>query len=312
MINSYWLKTFDTLVETQSFTKTAKALFMSQPGVSQHIKKLENHIGQKLIIRQGKNFELTPHGQSVVRYARRLIEEEQLLHKNICDVDPHCGKCSVSCPDGVGVFIYPWLLDMQQQWPKLNIHFGFNPTHEVEKSIKNGDFDLGIITHQTIDPELIMEQISEERLCLILPEEKSIENFDQLEKLGFIDHPDGRMIATKVLSRIFKNTEIDISTLKTSGFINSIEKVCEPVARGFGYTVLHENIVNLSPVFEQLNVIVPEQALVQDINVIYNKKWPLHPRYRGVIDHLKLRFKARHQNLSNIKISVPRPVYKIA
>ena len=125
--------------------------------------------------------------------------------------------------------------------------------------------------------------------------------------------PDGKMIAAKVLPRIFKNTEIDILNLKTSGYVSSVEKVCEPVARGFGYAVLHENIVNFSPVFEQLNVIVPERPLVQDINVIYKKKWPLHPRYRGVIDHLKLRFKARQKNLSNIKIAAPYPVlYKIA
>ena len=41
MLNPVWLKTFVTLIETGHFTKTAEKLFMTQPGVSQHIAKLE-------------------------------------------------------------------------------------------------------------------------------------------------------------------------------------------------------------------------------------------------------------------------------
>ncbi|MRY60822.1 LysR family transcriptional regulator, partial [Parabacteroides distasonis] len=41
MINPLWLNTFKTLVEVGHFTQTAEKLYMTQPGVSQHIKKLE-------------------------------------------------------------------------------------------------------------------------------------------------------------------------------------------------------------------------------------------------------------------------------
>ena len=45
MFNPVWLNTFVTLVNTGHFTKTAEKLFMTQPGVSQHINKLENAFG---------------------------------------------------------------------------------------------------------------------------------------------------------------------------------------------------------------------------------------------------------------------------
>jgi DNA-binding transcriptional LysR family regulator len=45
MLNPNWLKTFVTLIDTGHFTKTAEKLFMTQPGVSQHINKLENSCG---------------------------------------------------------------------------------------------------------------------------------------------------------------------------------------------------------------------------------------------------------------------------
>ncbi|TMN84121.1 LysR family transcriptional regulator, partial [Pseudoalteromonas phenolica] len=44
MINPTWLNTFCTLVEVNHFTQTAERLFMTQSGVSQHIKKLEQQV----------------------------------------------------------------------------------------------------------------------------------------------------------------------------------------------------------------------------------------------------------------------------
>lgn len=48
MINPTWVNTFITLVNTGHFTQTAEKLFMTQPGVSQHIKKLEEQVGSEL------------------------------------------------------------------------------------------------------------------------------------------------------------------------------------------------------------------------------------------------------------------------
>ncbi len=294
MINSDWLKTFCSVAETKNFTKTAKNLYMTQSGVSQQIGKLEEYLGLQLIIREARQFELTPAGVSVFGYAQQLIFGEKLLLEQISNSDPHQGICRISSPGGVGTLIYPWLLDMQQQWSELNIHFVYNPTQEVEQIIKSGECDLGFITHQSNDLELSFEKVSQERLCLILPNTFKFNTFNDLENLGFIDHPDAKIIAAKVLPQIFKKTNIDLSSLKTSGYINSVNQICDPVARGFGYTVLHENVVRISQVFEQLQVIIPKQALIQDIYAIYKNNWPLHPRYKEVINYLKVRFEHFH------------------
>ena len=72
MLNPQWLDTFKVLVETGNFTRTAEQRFMTQPGVSQHIKKLEEACGCELVIRLGKGIELTEQGQRVYDYAQRL------------------------------------------------------------------------------------------------------------------------------------------------------------------------------------------------------------------------------------------------
>ena len=66
VINSQWLRTFITLVELKHYSQTADKLCMTQPGVSQHIKKLEAQMGARLLNRIGKKFELTEAGSQAV------------------------------------------------------------------------------------------------------------------------------------------------------------------------------------------------------------------------------------------------------
>ena len=72
MLNPNWLNTFKTLIDVGHFTKTAEKLFMTQPGVSQHIRKLEGACGHALIRRHKKNFEVTEQGRLVYEYAKQL------------------------------------------------------------------------------------------------------------------------------------------------------------------------------------------------------------------------------------------------
>ncbi|GAB3484633.1 LysR family transcriptional regulator [Marinomonas epiphytica] len=72
MLNVQYLNTFKKLVETASFTETAKQLSITQPAVSQHIKKLEDALGQTLFMRHGRKVSLTQHGQLLLEHVLTL------------------------------------------------------------------------------------------------------------------------------------------------------------------------------------------------------------------------------------------------
>ena len=72
MLNTQHLITFKTLVETGSFTQTARQLGLTQPAVSQHIQKLEKGLGQVLLIRHGRSTELTDAGQLLYNHVMDL------------------------------------------------------------------------------------------------------------------------------------------------------------------------------------------------------------------------------------------------
>lgn len=72
---------FITVVDCQSFTVAAEQSYISQSAISQQIKTLENELGIHLLIREGKQFSLTPAGEYFYRHAKELLEDIEKLTK---------------------------------------------------------------------------------------------------------------------------------------------------------------------------------------------------------------------------------------
>ena len=62
-----------SLAQTGSFSRSAEALFLTQPALSRSIRALEDELGQALFDRVGRRSELTPFGREVVARARVLV-----------------------------------------------------------------------------------------------------------------------------------------------------------------------------------------------------------------------------------------------
>ena len=75
---------FQTIVQKNSFTEAAELCHISQSGISQSIKTLEDEIGAKLLIRKNRKFELTEAGEHF--YKKSLVitaDLEQLCRETV-------------------------------------------------------------------------------------------------------------------------------------------------------------------------------------------------------------------------------------
>ncbi|RUM29056.1 MAG: LysR family transcriptional regulator [Alteromonas sp.] len=169
MINPIWLDTFITLVETGNFTRTAEQRFMTQPGVSQHLKKLEEACQCELVVRLGKGIQLTERGQRVYHYAKEQQEKEQDFIASLKFDAPFEGKCVVACSGAIAQRIYPALLALQKQHSALNVHVEVAPRRTILSGIANNTLELGIVTNQPESEDIHSEYLGEEALGLILP-----------------------------------------------------------------------------------------------------------------------------------------------
>ena len=169
MINPIWLDTFITLVETGNFTRTAEQRFMTQPGVSQHLKKLEEVCQCELVVRLGKGIQLTEQGQRVYHYAKEQQLKEQNFIASLKFDAPFEGKCVVACSGAIAQRIYPALLALQKQHSGLNIHVEVAPRRTILSGIANNTLELGIVTNQPESEDIHSEYLGEEALGIILP-----------------------------------------------------------------------------------------------------------------------------------------------
>lgn len=237
MINPNWLRSFCILVEIGHFTRTADRLHMTQSGVSQHIRKLEDQVGQALLLRQGKGFTLTEAGRKLYDEGQKILIALEHLDRELGNDPEHAGLVKVVSPGSVGLRLYPCFLDMQQKFPNLVLDHRFASNNGIEEAIDDHEADLGLMTRPSTNPNLRNELVGHEALLLVTPANTQNTSWESLERLGFISHPDASHQANLLLAENFPKFQ-HIDQFRLKGFSNQIGLILDPVARGLGFTVL--------------------------------------------------------------------------
>ncbi len=237
MINLVFLKSFCTLVEVGHFTQTAEKLFMTQSGVSQHIKKLEQQLGTLLLVREGKSFHLTDAGMKLYTQGLDLLKTTEALETLVKRDEALIGNVKIASPGSIGLKLYPYLLDIQQQYSQLVFDYMFAPNAQIEKDLEQQKYDFGLVTELSQNSKLTYVPITSEPLVLVTSALVKKVNWQTLLSLGFVGHPDGAFHANSLLSQNFDEFE-DVRQFPHQGFSNQIGLILEPICRGIGFTVL--------------------------------------------------------------------------
>ncbi|MEH8170897.1 LysR family transcriptional regulator [Aeromonas veronii] len=289
MVNPLWLHTLVVVHETGSFTRAAERLDLTQAAVSQHISRLEAEFGP-LLLRKPRQLELTPRGLVLLDFARQQAQAAEQLRARLSDDDPHRGAITLTTPGSIGLLLYPLLLDQQQEHPELTIQHRFAPTPDIVQAVLAGRSDLGLVDQPPEHPSIAAEPFAREPLCLVVPNDGEEQSWQHLCQLGFIDHPDGRSMAQRLLGRRYPGQRVDEIPLR--GFTNQIGLILEPVARGLGFTVLPRFAVTAFAQQEKIRVIQSSIEVIDTLWLIYRAEWPLPARHQRLVTVLKQRVAA--------------------
>lgn len=288
MLNATWLETFTVLCETRHFTQTAGRLNMTQPGVSQHLRKLEEQVGQTLISRQGKSFTLTPAGEAVFELGLSRRAEEAELRDAIATDSPNNGSVQVACSGSFAMMLYPLLLPWMCASPNLSVHLTAAPQAEIRAGLLEGRFDLGVLGADPRHARLEAKLLGREELCLVMPAGTIPPvSFEDLEALGFIAHPDGYHYADDLLWLNFPNDYPGAERLRLRSSVNQIGQIPAPVAEGVGYTLLPRSGVEAFAERAKLSVVQLPKRRWHDLWLVGRRGRQLSARLRyacGVIE----------------------------
>jgi LysR family transcriptional regulator, cys regulon transcriptional activator len=159
-VNLQQLKYLCAIVDNGlNVSDAAEALYTSQPGISKQIRQLEDELGLRVFVRQGKRLAtLTPAGEVVVATARRALREIGNL-KRVADEfrREDAGVLGIATTHTQARYVLPPVLSkFATRFPKVRLvlHQG-NPTQVAEQT-RSGEVDVGIATEALDDyPDIV-------------------------------------------------------------------------------------------------------------------------------------------------------------
>lgn len=139
-------KVFCKVAEKQSFSGAAKALYMSQPAVSQGIMQMEEELEIRLFTRTPKGVVLTNEGQLLYEYAHSalsLIEvgEKKLMQSKSLVV----GNLQIGVGDTISrYYLLPHLETFHRSYPNIKLKIINRTTLELCQMLKAGELDIAL------------------------------------------------------------------------------------------------------------------------------------------------------------------------
>ena len=143
-----------SLASTGSFSKSAAALFLTQPALSRSIRALEAELGQPLFDRVGRTSELTPFGREAVERARELVlAADDLRASGRLAAGGELGLLRVGMGSGPGAMLMtPLLLTMAQQRPRLRVEVARGGTELLLQALRARSLDALIVDARSVRP----------------------------------------------------------------------------------------------------------------------------------------------------------------
>ena len=149
------LLTFLKVVELHGCTAAAEALHLTQPAVTQHIRKLEEHYGCKLIDFSGRSLRLTPAGDTLFHYANLQLVNEQQLMARLSDIS---NPLHIGATLSIADYYLPPLLSRYLSVREQPFNVTVGNTETLLSMLLHGKLDCAFI-EGIFDPRLFESRI---------------------------------------------------------------------------------------------------------------------------------------------------------
>ena len=130
-------------------SETAVALHTSQPGVSRHIRQLEDELGVALFERSGRQVTaVTEAGRDVIRVAETVLAgTEDIRSLGRQHADPHAGELRLATTHTQARYVLPDIVRaFGERWPRVNIHLHQGTPAQMARMVEIGEVDFVIAT----------------------------------------------------------------------------------------------------------------------------------------------------------------------
>ena len=136
------LQSFLAVADTRSFTRAAAQLGISQPTVSQHVRRLEEAAGRVLISRDTREVQLTDNGDAMAGFARTILAAHAEAVSYFSGSAMR-GRLRFGTADDLAITQLPRILrHFRQLHPQINLELTVGQSGALQRRLKGGQLDL--------------------------------------------------------------------------------------------------------------------------------------------------------------------------
>ena len=180
-------KVFYTVAKYNHMTKASEELHISQPAISQSIKKLEDQLGGTLFLRSNKGMELTEEGKMFYEYVKGALELINNAENEFTSFkDLSKGEIKIGCSTALTkIVLINVLKDFHNDYPNININITNDLTSNLINDLKLGKLDFVIFNESNIkETNLNLEMLKELKQGFIYNPEFYCDNVNSFEDLN--------------------------------------------------------------------------------------------------------------------------------
>lgn len=187
-----WLKTFITAAKYENFRQASEELFLTQPAITKHIKRLESQLNIELFTRAGKTVTLTAAGLKFLPYAIEIIEkcEQRLEDFNLWKQGYNRKLIIASAPQIASAILPSLLRKFMNENPDIEVIINIVQSFDIGEEISSGRADLGLSRIQPVQTNINSVIVHEEPVILVGSSENGVHLDEKtaLNKFRIITH----------------------------------------------------------------------------------------------------------------------------
>lgn len=273
------IRVFLTVVDKKSFSKAAKALFLTQPAVSFQIQMLEEYYGTRLFDRVSRNISLTEAGHLLLRYANQMSKMQSELEREMQELTGTAkGRLLIGASTTIGEYVVPYLLGaFKKKYPEVELSLEVANTEDIESRIHDTSLDIGLVEGPITTKDIEKETFIKDRLVLIVPHDhpwatrEKVSVFE-LDKFPFItrEKGSGTRIETEQHLKKVGFSDKNLNVIMELGSTSAIKAAVES---GLGVSVISKWAAREKVKLGQLaQLTFKEDNFEREFSVIYHKK----------------------------------------
>jgi len=176
MIHLDHLRVFQAVAETGSFTRAADVVHLTQPGISKHIKQMEESFGTPLFDRSGRKATLTEAGAILFEATQGVMAIIDVAEQRIEDLKGlRGGRLRLGTSFPIGVYLLPRVLaQFRRKYPAIEVTLNITVSGMIGPKVLASEIDLGLASYEPRDSRLVTQAFMTDELVAIFPRDHKL------------------------------------------------------------------------------------------------------------------------------------------